>query len=301
MEMAAPSSTPLTGPDPSTPSSAAIATKNSARLNRQMCRSARTSTRLMTAASTMAASTGCGRLRSSPDAKSTTISVNSGGDQARERRARARALVDERLRHAAAHGKPAAEPRDEIAGAERQELLIGVEPIAVLLAEHAADRGRLDGAEHEARQRHGQERRSGRCRLTSGSPSDGRPCGTSPSSATPCVSRSKQPRRHDAGDHHEERHRPVLEPELAGNEHRQGDGAHQQRHPVRLAQVRDEIRRALPEVPVRALEAKQLRQLRAREVERQSGLEADQHGLGEEADGVAGAHQPRAQTRSRPP
>ena len=34
------------------------------------------STRLMTAASTIAASTGCGRLRSSPEAKTTTISVN---------------------------------------------------------------------------------------------------------------------------------------------------------------------------------------------------------------------------------
>ena len=35
------------------------------------------STRLMTAASTTAASTGCGRLRSRPVAKSTTTSVNS--------------------------------------------------------------------------------------------------------------------------------------------------------------------------------------------------------------------------------
>ena len=55
---------------------------------------------------------------------------------------------------------------------------------------------------------------------------------------------------------------------------------------MRLAQVREEIRRSVPEVAVRALEAEQLRQLRARQVERQAGLEADQHRLGEEADRV---------------
>ena len=59
-----------------------------------------------------------------------------------------------------------------------------------------------------------------------------------------------------------------------------------------LAQVCDEVRRALPEISVRALEAKELRQLRARQIERQPGLEADQHGFREEADRVAGANQP---------
>jgi hypothetical protein len=47
-----------------------------------------------------------------------------------------------------------------------------------------------------------------------------------------------------------------------------------------------------PEVSVRTLEAKELRQLRAREIERQAGFETDQHGFGEEADRVAGPNQP---------
>ena len=111
IEIAAPSSTPLTGPDPSTPTSAAIATKNSVRLNRQMCRRAWMSTRPMTAARTIAASTGCGRFRSSPDANSDDDQREGRGDQSRQRRARAGALVDERLRHAATDREPAAEPR----------------------------------------------------------------------------------------------------------------------------------------------------------------------------------------------
>ena len=55
----------------------------------------------------------------------------------------------------------------------------------------------------------------------------------------------------------------------------------------------DEVGRALPEVAVRALEPEELWQLRARQIERQSGFEPHQHGLGEEADRIAGADQPR--------
>ena len=67
----------MTGPEPRTPSSAAIDTKNSERLKCQMCFRAAMSIRLMTAASTIAASTGCGRFRNSPEANSTTMSVKS--------------------------------------------------------------------------------------------------------------------------------------------------------------------------------------------------------------------------------
>ena len=93
--------------------------------------------------------------------------------------------------------------------------------------------------------------------------------------------------------HHEKRHRAVLEPELAGDQRRQGDDADEQRHAVRVAQMGDEVGRALPEVAVRALEPEELWQLRARQIECQAGFEPHQHGLGEEADRIAGADQPR--------
>ena len=131
------------------------------------------------------------------------------------------------------------------------------------------------------------------CRLTAGKPREGRPCGTSPSNATPCASRSMNRAASMPPTHHEKRHRAVLEPELAGDERRQGDDADEQRHPVRVAQMRDEVGRALPEVAVRAFEPEQLRQLRARQIEGQAGFEPHQHGLGEEADRIAGADQPR--------
>ena len=110
----------------------------------------------------------------------------------------------------------------------------------------------------------------------------------------------QEPRREHAGEHHEKRHGPVLQPELAGDERREGSGSHQQRGLVRLAQVRDEVGRALPEVSVRAFEAEQLRELRARQVERQPRFEADEHGFGEEADGVAGANEPGRNRDERP-
>jgi hypothetical protein len=61
------------------------------------------------------------------------------------------------LRHSATHGESPAEPGKQVAGAERQELLVGVEPVAMFLGEHAADGRRLDCAEHETGKRQRQE------------------------------------------------------------------------------------------------------------------------------------------------
>ena len=158
MEMAAPRSTPLTGPDPRTPSSAAIDTKNSARLKRQMCFSA---AHVDQAHDGRQHDRRQHRLRQIPQqarGEQHDDEREERRDQSGQRRAGPGALVDERLRHAAADGEPAAEPGQQIAGAERQELLVGVETVAVLLREHAADGRRLDGAEHEARERQRQER-----------------------------------------------------------------------------------------------------------------------------------------------
>ena len=171
--MAAPSSTPLTGPDPSTPSSAAMATKNSVRLKCQMWRSARMSTQAHHRGEHDGREHGLRQVAQQAGREEHDDQREQRGDQARHRRACPGALVDQRLRHAAAHRKAAAEPRQEIRGAERQQLLVGVEPIAVLLAEHAADRGRLDGARARSSPAPPAGASFRSCRLTSGSPSDG--------------------------------------------------------------------------------------------------------------------------------
>ena len=75
------------------------------------------------------------------------------GDQARERRARAAAFVDERLRHAAADREALADAGGEIRAGEGEQFLVAVEPVAVLLGKHPSDRRRLDRAEEEARER----------------------------------------------------------------------------------------------------------------------------------------------------
>ena len=102
----------------------------------------------------------------------------------------------------------------------------------------------------------------------------------------------QQPRGDNAGDDDDKRDGPVLQPQLAGDQHREGSAADEQRRLVGVAQVADEVGRAFPEVPMRSLEPEQLGQLGACQVERQPGLEADQHRLREKADGVSGANQP---------
>jgi hypothetical protein len=176
----------LTGPDPSTPRSATIATANSARLKRQMCRNAWISTRLMTAASTIAASTGWGRFRSSPDANSTTIRVKTAAIRP-ESGVRAPALsftsdcdmppLTGKPRPSAATRLPAPTARISWFASNRCPCFCpNIRPIADV---STADRTK-------------QAMAMGRSPLTSwrlsaGSPSAGKPCGTSPSSATPCA------------------------------------------------------------------------------------------------------------------
>ena len=48
----------------------------------------------------------------------------------------------------------------------------------------------------------------------------------------------QQPRRENAGDYDEKRHRPVLQPQFAGNENREGGAADEQGGPVRVAEMR---------------------------------------------------------------
>ena len=131
-----------------------MATANSARLKRQMLRSASTWIRPVTAISTTAARTGCGSVRSSPVKNSTTTSVMSAATSPESGvRAPAVSLTSD-CDMPPLTGQSAAEPGHEIGAADGQEFLRGVESIAVLGGEHPPDGRRFHGREHEAR--HGQ-------------------------------------------------------------------------------------------------------------------------------------------------
>ena len=134
-----------------------MATKNSARLKRQMCWSALNLDEAHHRREHDGRQHRLRQVAQQSRRKQHDEQGEEGGDEAGHRCARPGTLVDERLRHAAAHREAATESREEIAGANRQQLLIRVEPIAVLLAEHPADGGRLDGGEDEARQRDRQQ------------------------------------------------------------------------------------------------------------------------------------------------
>ena len=278
IESTAPISTPRRRPEPSTPSSAATATTNSARCERHRRASASTLNEAGDRDSTIAASTGCGRSRSRPERNRHDHEHDQRRDQARERRARAAALVDERLRHAAADRKAAPEAGGEVRGGEREELLVRVDAVAVLLRanmrpmaavstapsrKHAIASGssvvrrrcQLHGRQPEARQalrhlaeqldaavREVEHRAPRRCRRST------------TNSATGRFGSSDLP----SEQHARARRAPSASATGCVSPRCERKWPH-----------------ALPEVAVRALEAEQLRQLRAREVQRDAGLEAD--------------------------
>ena len=240
----------------------------------------------------MAASTGCGRFRSNPDAKSTTISVKTAAMRP-DTGVRAPALslttdcdmppLTGNPRPSPARRLPAPRassswfasnrfpcfwpnmrPMADVSTAPRTKLAsaIGSSSFRSLPA-HGRQTEGGQALRHFSEQRHALR-----------------------------IEVHESGREHAAHDH-EKRHRAVLEPELAGDERRQSDDADEQRHPVCVAQMCDEVGRALPEVAVRAFEPEQLWQFRARQIEGQTGLEPHEHGLREEADRIAGADQPR--------
>ena len=195
-------------------------------------------------------------------------------------------------------GNPRPSPAADVGDANRQQLLVGVEPVAVLLAEHPANRGGLDSGEHEARERNRQEV----VQLLPahvGQPQRRQALRHVAEQRDALRLEIERPRREHARDHHEEGDRPMLQPQFAGHQRQERGDADRQRRLVRVAQVRDEVRRTFPEVSMRTLEPEQLRQLGARQVERQAGLEADENGFGKEADRVAGANQPGGEGNRR--
>jgi hypothetical protein len=204
--------------------------------------------------------------------------------------------VDERLGHAAAQPGSAGQPRDEIDRAQRQQLLVGVEAVAVLLSEHPANRGRF----HAASTKHAivSGRSSFRsCRLTCGSPSDGSPCWMSPTQRHAVPLEVQQSRRNDARDHREQATGrffilsfPATSPVRRAIPTSRGMGCVS----PRCAMKRDEIRAVLSEVSMPPFEAEQLGKLRARKVEREAALRPTSTISEKNPTASPGAHQPRA-------
>ena len=123
---------------PEHPEPAAMATANSARLNRAISRSLCTSTRPVIAASTIAARAGNGRSRRSPVRKRTTTSAMSAAKRPERgvRRARGASTSDWAGRHSR---EARAEAGHEVGAANRQELPRRVEAIPALGGVHAPD------------------------------------------------------------------------------------------------------------------------------------------------------------------
>ncbi len=127
----------------------------------------------------------------------------------------------------------------------------------MFLGEHAADGRRLDGAEDEAGKRQRQEpvqlvpanqRQPERRQTLRNLPEQGDARGLE----------IQQPGGGNAGDDDEKRDGPVLQPQFAGDEHREGGAADEQRGLMRVAQVAEEVGRAFPEIAMRPFEPEEL-------------------------------------------
>ena len=99
--------------------------------------------------------------------------------------------------------------------------------------------------------------------------------------------------RNDTADNDEERHGFVLEEYLSEHEHRERGQTDPGGRGVRFAQMPEKVAAVLPEIPVRAVEAEELRELRAREEKGDAALETDHHAFGDEIHDGARPDEPR--------
>ena len=133
---------------------------------------------------------------------------------------RAAALVHERLRHAAAHREALPERGPEVRRREREELLVGVQPVAVLAREHPADGGRFDRAEQEAG--HRQRQQQVQILWMHGAQAEARQAlGHRAEQRDAAGVEPEERDGGDAGHEHDERHGPVREPALAREQQRE--------------------------------------------------------------------------------
>ena len=203
----------------------------------------------------------------------------------------AAAFVHERLGHAAAHRESLPEARGEVGAREREKFLVAVEASAVFGREHAADGGGLDGAEQEARERKRQEFIPVRP-LQQRQVKAGDFMGDIAEELHAARFEVKQGCGGDSADDHEQRDGLVLEEYFSEHEHRERGEAGDQRRGVRVAEMPEEMAHVFPEIPVRAREAEELGQLRAREQKGDPAFETDEHRFGDEIDDGAAPDEP---------
>ena len=123
------------------------------------------------------------------------------------------AFVNERLRHASAYWKPAAEPGGEIRRGKREEFLIRIKPAAMFGREHATDRGCLHRAEQKAGER--QRQQFVPIRPLNRGESEGRqPLRNFTQQFHAARFQAEPARSQNAADDHEQCHRLVLEKNL---------------------------------------------------------------------------------------
>ena len=271
---------------------AAIATTNSGRSPRQRCLRAETLNRPATATNTTAASTGWGNAASRLREEEHHHQNDPRREGAGQRRARAPAFVDERLRHAAADRETAAQPGGEVGRGEREEFLVGIQPPAVLGREHAADGGRLHRAEQKARERQRQQ-------FVQVGPAES-PGGRWPAALAalrPAASPRARPGRASA----EATMPPTTTNNATGLFLRKifPSTSTARAMPPTVSEAGlvsprcfRKCAAVLPEIAVGAVDAEQLGQLRAGEEQRHAALEPDHHALGDEVDDRARLDQP---------
>ena len=291
IENSAANSTPLRMPNSSTPRNAATATQNSRRLSIHTRRSSSTFTRPLTATSTIAASTTFGRLASRPVRNSRHARIASEANDQRQRRARAGAIVDGRLRQAAGDRIALGDASGEVRGAECEQFLARVDLVAVLARERACRGHALDVREQEAGERE-RDHAVDVARAQRGKVKLGQAGGNRADGLEARLRQRRDAQHDDRGDDHEQRDRARGRVLLAEQQHGDGHESERQHHEVGVAELRAEDPHALEEMLAAALDAEQLRQLRHRDGQRRAGLEAEQHRLADEVDQRRQAQRP---------
>ena len=171
----------------------------------------------------------------------------------------------------------------EVGGAQTEQLVVGIDGVAVRLGERAAGRDRFDVGENEAGQRdrdelaeidvRESEHRHRECRQPVGDVADDRD-----PEVRERIGVHQQQDRDDDGD----RRGPAGEAMGQDEQHRQRREAEEHRGKVRLWELRRERRDTLEEVAGTPGDAEELRQLRRGDEQGGAGLEAGQNDAADE-------------------
>ena len=207
-----------------------------------------------------AASTASGRLSNSGVRNSTVTQDQAGGEQRRDLGAGACALVDGGLREAAAGGQAADEARAGVRGAERDQLLVGVDLVAVLGREGLRGAERLaEDDEHHARGGRQQHRDVRRRDVRD--PDRGEPAGHRADDRDAVLHEVERAADRDPEHEREQSARQPRGEPLGPDEERERRHADHQRHGARLVEVREQVDQLLQAVALALRDPEELGQL----------------------------------------